>query len=210
VLSNKNSSDPSYIKYVGPLFAGNGAPAAADEAERIARIASSPRPRVLLSLGTTYVEALIVKCLQALAAFPGTVVVTLGSSRTDQHLTSLLERQNAIWSPFFSDFKRVLELVDVVVSVTATKTVLAALAAGRPLVCLPQQGEQYEQAYRLQALGAAEMPCPRQWDAHKFARITEQVATDQRYERAASALRAHVEKSGGIEKAVRLLQQGWD
>ena len=204
-LSNKNSPDPPYVKYVGPLFSGNGAPAGADEPEKIARIASSPRPRVLLSLGTTYVGPLIVKCLQALLAFPGTVIVTLGSNRMDHHLAPLLERQNVIWSPFFSDFKRVLELVDAVVTVTATKTVLASLAAGKPLVCVPQQGEQYEQAYQLQALGAAEVPCPRHWDARTFASMTGQVATEHRYARAASVLQAHVERSGGVDEAVRLI-----
>ena len=97
-----------------------------------------------------------------------------------------------------------LELVDVVVTVTAAKTVLAALAAGKPLVCLPQQGEHYERAYRLQSLGAAEMPCSRRWDAGRFASITEQVATDHRYTQAASVLQAHVERSGGVDEAVRL------
>lgn len=204
ILSNKHSPEPPYVKYVGPLFSGTGAPAEADETDKIALVASSPKPRVFVSLGTTYVEPLVEKCLKALTIFPGTIVVTLGSEM-DSHVRSLLQRKNVVWSPFFSDFNSVLELVDTVVTVTAAKTVLVSLAAGKPLVCLPQQGEQYERAYRLQSLGAAEMPCPRRWDAQRFVSITEQVATDHRYKRAASVLQAHIEQSGGVKEAVRLL-----
>jgi UDP:flavonoid glycosyltransferase YjiC (YdhE family) len=206
VLSNKNSPDPPYIKYVGPLFAGDGAPVEADEVEKIARIASSPKPRVFVTLGTTYVAPLIENCLKALTTSPGTIIVTLGTKISDR-IRPLLNRQNVIWSPFFSDFHSVLQLVDTVVTVTAAKTVLAALAAAKPLVCLPQQGEQYERAYRLQALGAGKVPCPRRWDAQEFARVTEQVATDRRYAQAAAVLQKNVEQSGGVEEAVRLLDE---
>ena len=208
ILSNKRSPDPPYVKYVGPLFSGDGAQAGADEAGEIARIASSPRPRVFVTLGTTYVQPLLGDCLRALTDFPGTIVATLGSQwdqDRDSDVRSLLERENVVWRPFFSNFCRVLELVDAVVTVCAAKTVLAALAAGKPLVCLPRQGEQYERAYRLEALGAARVPCPRRWDGEGFARAAEQVAADDRYRQAASALRAHVEQSGGVAEAVRLL-----
>jgi UDP:flavonoid glycosyltransferase YjiC (YdhE family) len=211
ILSNKRSPDPPYVKYVGSLFSGDGAPAEPDEADKIAHIASSPRPRVFVTLGTTYVQPLLDDCLKALTDFPGTIVVTLGSQWDqdgDGDVRSLVERKNVIWRPFFSSFDRVLELVDAVVTVSAAKTVLASLAAGKPLVCLPQQGEQYERAYRLQALGAAQVPCPRRWDGERFARATEQVATDHRYRQAASALQAHVERSGGVDEAVRLLNKG--
>lgn len=205
LLSNKRSPEPPYVKYVGPLFSGGGVAAEPDEADKIERIASSPRPRVFVTLGTTYVQPLLVNCLEALESFAGTVIVTLGGE-LDDGVSSLLRRKNVVWSPFFASFNRVLELVDVVVTVTAAKTVLASLAAGKPLVCLPQQGEQHERASRLQALGAAKVPCPRRWDAQRFARLTRQVATDHRYSRVASKLRVHVEQSGGVDEAVRLLR----
>jgi UDP:flavonoid glycosyltransferase YjiC (YdhE family) len=150
------------------------------------------------------VAPLIENCLKALTAFPGTIIVTPGTKTSDR-MRPLLDRQNVIWRPFFSDFGGVLQLVDAVVTVTAAKTVLAALAAGKPLVCLPQQGEHYERAYRLEALGAGKVPCPRRWDAQRFASITEQVATDRRYKQAAVVLQRHVEQSGGVDEVVGLL-----
>ena len=203
LLSNKHSPDPPYIKYVGRLFSGTGAPAEEDEVIKIARVASSPKPRILVSLGTTYVEPLLEKCLRALTAFPGTIVVTPGH-RMDDHVRLLVERKNVVWAPFFSDFDAVLEQIDAVVTVTAAKTVLASLAAGKPLVCLPRQGEQVERAYRLQSLGAAEMPCPRRWDPNEFAASVKRVATEGRYKQAASSLQASVKSSGGVDQAI-----GW-
>ena len=204
LLSNKRSPEPPYIQYVGRLFSGTGAQAQDGEAIQIARIASGPGPKVLVSLGTTYVEPLLKKCLRALASFSGTIVVTVGH-RIDDPLRLLLERENVVWAPFFSDFDTVLAHVDAVVTVTAAKTVLAALAAGRPLVCLPRQGEQAERAVRLQSLGAAEMPCPRRWDPEAFAASVNRVATDGRYREAASGLQAAVRSSGGVEQAIRWL-----
>jgi len=203
-LSNKYSPEPPYIKYVGPLFSGKVESVEADEADKVARIASMPKPRVLVTLGTTHVEILIEKCLEALVAFPGTLIVSLGGKKAIE-IGSLLERKNLIWSFFFSDLNKVLELVNTVVTVSAPKTVLASLAVGKPLVCLPQQGEQYEIAYRLQSLGAAEVPCPRRWDSQTFVRVTEQVATEDRYRKAAAVLRADVKQSGGGDEVVRLI-----
>jgi hypothetical protein len=45
----------------------------------------------------------------------------------------------------------------------------------------------------------------RRWDGEMFARATEQVVTDHRYRQTASTLQAHVERSGGVDEAVRLL-----
>ncbi len=204
ILSNKYSPDPPYVKYVGPLFSGKVESVDADEGEQIATIASSPKPRVFVALGTTHVEPMLEKCIKALATFPGTVIVSLGG-KTHIEIGSFLERKNVIWKSFFLKFNSVLGLVDTVITVTAAKTVLAALAAGKPLVCVPQQGEQYERAYRLQSLGAAEVPCPRRWDALRLAKVTEQVARESRYSQASSVLQAEIEQSGGVDEVVRLI-----
>nr|WP_238361128.1 nucleotide disphospho-sugar-binding domain-containing protein [Iningainema tapete] len=156
-------------------------------------------------LGTTHAELIIEKCLEALLAFPGSVIVSLGG-KTVAHISSLLKSKNVTWSPFFSDLNQVLKLVDAVITVTAPKTVLASLAVGKPLICLPQQGEQYELAYRLQSLGVGEIPCPKRWDAQAFAFITEQVATESKYIKAASILQAEIEQSGGISEVVKAIE----
>jgi UDP:flavonoid glycosyltransferase YjiC (YdhE family) len=203
-LSNKYSSNPSYIKYVGSLFSSKFESLEADEHEQVARIASSKKPRVFVSLGTTFVKPLLEKCLKALETFPGTVIVSLGGKNAIE-FGSLLEQKNVISRSFFYDPNSVLNLVDAVITVTAAKTVLASLAASKPLVCVPQQGEQYERAYMLQSLGAAEVPCSRRWDSLIFARVTEQVATESRYANATSILKADIEQSGGVNEVLRLI-----
>jgi UDP:flavonoid glycosyltransferase YjiC (YdhE family) len=86
----------------------------------------------------------------------------------------------------------------------AAKTVLAALGAGKPVLS-SAAGEHMERAGRLAALGAGEIPCPRRWDGTALAAAVERVATGARYGRAAQALQTEVERSGGVEAAVRLI-----
>ena len=205
-LSNKNSPEPPHIKYVGSLFSRKFESVEADEDEQIARINSSQQPKIFVSLGTTFVKPMMGKCLKALETFPGTIIVSLGGENA-RDFGSLLERKNVIWRSFFYDVNSVFKRVDAVVTVTAAKTVLASLAAGKPLVCVPQQGEQYERAYMLQSLGAGEVPCPRGWDSLRFARVTEQVAMESRYAEAASVLQADVNQSGGVADVVRLINR---
>jgi UDP:flavonoid glycosyltransferase YjiC (YdhE family) len=205
-LSNKYSPEPPQVKYVGSLFSRNFESVEADEDEQIKRISSSQQPRIFLSLGTTFVKPNLGKCLKALATFPCTIIVSLGGENA-REFGSLLERKNVIWRSFFNDVNSVFNRVDAVVTVTAAKTVLASLAAGKPLVCVPQQGEQYERAYMLQSLGAGEVACARGWDSLRFARVTEQVAMESRYAEAASVLQADVNQSGGVAEVVRLINQ---
>jgi Glycosyltransferase family 28 C-terminal domain len=204
-LSNKYSQEPPYIKYVGSLFSGKIASKEENDDAIIEQINSMPKPRVLMCLGTTHSELLIEKCLEALITFSGTVIVSLGGKK-DAYLASLLNYKNVVWSTFFFDLNRVLKLADAVITVTAPKTVLSSLAASKPVICLPMQGEQYELAYRLESLGAGEIPCPKSWDSQKFAKVTEQVATEERYKKAAAVLQKEIEKSGGVDEAVKAIE----
>ena len=203
-LSNKSSPDPPYLKFVGPLFSSRSESKELEEVNTIARIAASPKPRIFITLGTIYVEP-TQKCLEALESFSGTVVVSLGGKKGID-IGSLVQCKNVICRPFFDDFYTVLKLVDAVVTIASGKTVIESLSVGKPLICLPRQGEQYENALRLQSLGAGEIPCPKSWDSQKFAKVTEQVATEERYKKAAAVLQKEIEHSGGVEEAVKLIE----
>lgn len=203
-LSNKSSPDPSYLKFVGPLFSSRLESKEVEEADTIAYIAASPKPRILISLGTIHVESTR-KCLEALKNFIGTVIVSLGGKRGIE-MGSLLQGKNIIWRTFFNDFFRVLELVDVVVTIASGKTVLETLTVGKPLICLPRQGEQYENALRLQFLGTGEIPCPKSWDSQKFAKVTEQVVTEDSYRKAVAILQTEIEQSGGVDEVVKAIE----
>jgi UDP:flavonoid glycosyltransferase YjiC (YdhE family) len=202
-LSNKYSPDPPYLKFVGPLFSSRLEAEEVEEVDTIACIAASPKPIIFITLGTIYVES-TKKYLEALENFTGTIVVSLGG-KNGIETGSFIQRKNVIWRPFFNDFYKVLKLVDAVVTIASAKTVLESLSVGKPLICLPQQGEQYETALRLQSLGAGEIPCPKCWDAKKFARVTEQVATEYKYSKAATVLQAEIERSGGVDEVVKAI-----
>lgn len=204
-LSNKYSPEPSYIKYTG-LWRSNQQPITPEaEAHLIDRIQAMPHPRVFLSLGITYAERLLEPCLQALAEFPGTVIVSL-SGKTYLPLRALLELPHIVWYSFFENMDAIIRISDAVVSVGAGKTVLRCLAQGKPLICVPQQGEQWEIALALRSVGAAEIPCPRKWDAKTFVEIAKQVATEERYAQVAKRLQAEIQQCGGVEAAVKAIE----
>jgi UDP:flavonoid glycosyltransferase YjiC (YdhE family) len=209
ILANKYSQDPSYVKYIGPLSLKKGESVEVDETDKIACIASSPEPRVFVTHGTVLMEPLTKKCLKALKNFPGTVIVSLGGKKMSSDICSLLKRKNVIWSSFFFDMNSVLKLVDVVVA-SEDQTAIESFAAGKPLVFLPERGIQYALAYRFQSLGVAEVCFPRHLDAQKIANLTWQVATEDRYRKAASVLQEHIKQSGGADEVVRLLNHLFD
>jgi UDP:flavonoid glycosyltransferase YjiC (YdhE family) len=187
---------------VGPLFSRRGASPGAAEAALLEQIASSPRPRVFLSLGTTYVSRLLEPCLEALADFPGTLV-TSGGGRFSQPPAPLAGR---FYAPFIADVDAVLKHADAVVTVGAGKSAVEALAHGCPLVCLPQQGEQWEIALALRRLGAGAVPCRGRFDPVAFARGTLEVATNPAYASSARSLGKEVARSGGGRDAAEAIE----
>lgn len=203
-LSNKSSVDPSYIKYVGCLSLCRPALTNGPEAAMLSKIAASRRPRVLITLGTIYVDA-TEWCVEALKDFSGTVIVSGGGKEIANDV--LGQCNNVIARSFFTDIQRLLSLVDSVVTVASGKTVIESLAEGKPLICLPRQGEQYELALRLRSLGAGEVPCERAWHSREFVESVERVTTEDRYRRAAASLQIEVERAGGIEEVLRTIDR---
>lgn len=205
-LANRNTPEPPYIRYVGPLFSQRNRSGTPDESALLERISNMPGPRVLLSLGTTYVKPVLESCLAALEHFPGTLIASLGGDAHTRISASRRARSNLIYQPFFTNIGRVLELSDVVVTVAAGKSVMDALACGKPLVCLPQQGEQREIALALRDCGAAEVPCSRKWADDDFANAVERVASEPCYADAAGRLQQQVRQMGGAAFAADLVE----
>jgi UDP:flavonoid glycosyltransferase YjiC (YdhE family) len=199
-LSSKRSPDPPFVRYVGRLFSRRRRAAA--DAELLDRIAASPRPRVFVALGTRFVSGLLERCLAALADFPGSVVAS-GGGRLP-HPPGGAAR--LLYAPFVADVDAVLALVDAVVTVAAGKTTLESLAHGRPLVCLPRQGEQWEIALAARRLGAAVVPCGGRFDPAAFARGVVAAATEPGYASAARALGSQVRAAGGARAAAEAIE----
>ena len=190
-LTPRRTPEPGHVRYVGPLFRGLDGDGGDAERRALARLADAPRPRVFVSLGTTYRDRCLAPVLDALRGFDGTLVVS-GAVRAGPRL---------IAAEMFADVDAVHARVDAVVTVGGGKTVMKALAHGRPMVCLPQQGEQREIARSLAAHGAAECPCPRRFDPARFRRAVTEVAANDAYAAAARALGETINQTHGLDGA---------
>lgn len=190
-LTPRSTPEPAHVRYVGPLFRGLGDKAGPAERHALARLADAPRPRVFVSLGTTYRNRCLEPCLEALRGFEGSLVVS----------GSVSEGHRLIAREMFADVDAVHAEVDAVVTVGAGKTVMKALEHGRPMVCLPQQGEQREIACALAAHGAALFPCPRRFEPARLARAVTEVASGGAYAEAARALGGTIDQTDGLDGA---------
>jgi UDP:flavonoid glycosyltransferase YjiC (YdhE family) len=195
-LTPRTTPEPDHVRYVGPLFRGIGGDPGPEEVRAIARLSDAPRPRVFVSLGTTYRDRCLGPVLEALEGFDGTVVV---SGRTP-------EDRRCIALDMFVDVDAVHAGVDAVVTVAAGKTVMKALSHGRPMVCLPQQGEQRELTAGLVAHGAAVFPCPRRFEPARFVRGVTEVASNPSYAVAAAALGSKVQGTIGLGGACAAIE----
>lgn len=143
---------PANTRYVGPI--GDPATSAAnDPYDADLHCLTEPgEPWVLLSLSTTLqgqLEALPVM-LDAVSALPVRVLLTLGGAvaRDDVRAPANVTVRD------FVPHRAVLPHVAAVISHGGLSTITAALAAGVPLVCIPQGRDQSLNAARVEACGA--------------------------------------------------------
>jgi UDP:flavonoid glycosyltransferase YjiC (YdhE family) len=102
--------------------------------------------------------------------------------------------------PFFHAVDDVLRRVDAVVTVGAGQTVMDALSHGRPLICIPQQGEQRDIALAVEGAGAGRT-LTGHWDGERLNSVMTEVATNPVYSSSASALREEIRVAGGAGAA---------
>lgn len=134
------------ITYTGPIFETDPAGAAA------APPMSSTRPRVLVSFSTTFVDqaARLSAVIGALARLEVDALVTTGPAIDPATLPHADNVALHRWLPHSA----VLAQVGLVISHGGHSTVTRTLAAGVPLLCLPQGNDQDYVAERVQAMGA--------------------------------------------------------
>lgn len=110
-------------------------------------------PRVLVTFGTIYTDPEVLSPLiRALSATGAGVRVTLGTTTAPE---GFAVDHDAVAFEEFLPYEVLLEGVDVVVAHGGAGTSLGALAAGVPLVLIPQGADQGGQAERVAAAGAA-------------------------------------------------------
>jgi UDP:flavonoid glycosyltransferase YjiC (YdhE family) len=196
-LTPRCTPEPGHVRYVGPLFRGLPGKASPDERRALARLSDTPRPRVFVSLGTTYRDVCLGPVLEALRDFDGTLVVA----------GAVPDGPRRVAREMFTDVDTVHALVDAVVTTGSGKTVMAALCHGRPMVCVPQQGEQREIAWSLTASGAAALACPRRFDPMRFSRAVTEVASSHAHAEAARGLGRSIDQAHGLARARAAIEE---
>jgi UDP:flavonoid glycosyltransferase YjiC (YdhE family) len=161
-------------------------------AEVAALVSQGGPPLVVTSLSTTYMhqEAQLATAAAALQGLRG--VVTLGSGIAADELGGGDQLVVTRWA----SHERLLPHADVVVTHAGHGTVLAALAAGVPLVCMPMGRDQHGNGEQVTRLGVGVCIEPSADSARVRAAIDE-VLEDSAYRANAKKLAASARQFGG-------------
>jgi MGT family glycosyltransferase len=145
VLDLPPSGLPGNVRYIGPIFD--------DEPQTpVPDLPGDDRPLVLVSFSTTYQhqEEPLQRVADALAEIPVRGLMTLG----DVLAPDVLSLPPNVAVRAFARHDVLLPRASLVVTHAGLGTVMAALAHGVPLVCMPMGRDQDTNARRVEALGA--------------------------------------------------------
>ena len=143
---------PANTSYVGPITDPNPRPPL--DRRDAGLLAGPGDPWVLLSLSTTLQgqAAALPPMLDAVAAMPVRVLLTLGGALP----TSAVDPPPNVTVRGFVPHDLVLPHMAAVISHGGLSTITAALTAGVPLVCIPQGRDQSDNAERVAASGVGQ------------------------------------------------------
>ncbi|MFT4166713.1 MAG: glycosyltransferase [Microlunatus sp.] len=148
------------------------------------------RPVVYLTLGTVFNDPDLARTvLDAIEDLPVSIVVTTGPG-ADPSL--LGPRPSNVAVVQFVPQALVLPYASAVVSHTGSGTMLGALAAGVPQVCLPRGADQFANAERVLSVGAGVRLLPEELSAEGLRAAVQAVLHDQTYAQAAKALQVEI------------------
>jgi UDP:flavonoid glycosyltransferase YjiC (YdhE family) len=179
-----------------------GAPGPLDPATA-ASLTDPGNPWVLLTLSTTQqgqAEALP-GLLDALESLPIRVLLTLGGVLAPEAVTA----PRNVTVRGYLPHETVLPHLAAVVTHAGMSTVATALAAGVPMVCVPQGRDQPLNAARVQELGAGLM-ITADAAASTLANAVQRVLADPRFRTAAQRLAANAAAVGNGEQAAALVE----
>jgi MGT family glycosyltransferase len=191
------ASRPPNVCYVGPQLAD---PAWAEPWSSPWPI-DAPDPLLLVSFSTTYQNqaALLQRVMDAMAELPGRVLVTLGPTLTpgrfhvppNVHLAASVAHA------------QVFPHAAAVVTHAGHGTVIRALAAGLPLICLPMGRDQSDVTARVVARGAGVRLSPNatvQQVRHAAHRVLAEARFREAARRLAQAIAGEVQQSRAVER----------
>ena len=150
----------------------------------------SDRPLVLLTMGTLFGNpAIFNAALAGLAALDANVLVTVGPQADP---TMVVADPTWVRVERFAPLEQVLDHCDLVVAHGGAGTTLAALARGIPLVLLPQATDQFINAERAVAAGAAISLAPAEFNSEALYHAALRVRGERGYALAAARIRDEV------------------
>jgi MGT family glycosyltransferase len=193
---------PPSVHYVGPCATDAGGERGPEW------LGALPDPLVYVSEGTTYVNRPLIleAAAHGLAGLPGSVLMTTGRHREPDGLglgalpaNMRLER----WVPHSA----VLARASVFVTHGGAVSVLGGLSAGVPLVVVPLQWEQADNAQRVVEAGVGVRLDPRRCTPPRLRKAVLQVLGDDSYRQRARTLARTLRAGGGPGRAAELLEQ---
>lgn len=149
------------------------------------------RPTVYVTLGTVMNDLAVFRVLlDGLAGLDCNVVGTVGRNRDPQELGPL--PTNARVERYIAQ-NLLLPRCDAVVSHAGSGATLGALAQGLPMLLVPQGADQFENAERCEAVGAAKRILPDELSADVVHAAVEELLADPSYRRSAGIVAAEIE-----------------
>ena len=149
-------------------------------------------PTALLTMGTIFGNpAVFTTAVRALTDIDVNVVVMVGPSGDPAGVDSGADA-GRVHVERFVPLDLVLPHCDFVVAHGGAGTTLAALAAGLPMVMIPQSADQFVNAERAVAAGAALSVAPTAFDAHHLARAAHRVLHEPAFTDAATRIRRQI------------------
>lgn len=163
------------------------------------------RPMVVVTLGTNYnrTPGIFEAVIEALADEPLDVVVTVGTNRDPAELEPLPPNVRAVR---YIPLSLLLPQADLTICHAGFNTVMAAVKAATPLVLLPIDSDQPEQARRCVELGIGRGVEHRMLSPERLRSAVRGVLADAVYRERIEAFRAELESLPSTEDAADLLE----
>jgi UDP:flavonoid glycosyltransferase YjiC (YdhE family) len=190
---------PWSVRHVGPIFDPDPEPL---PSEVSSLVEDQTGPLVVVSLSSTYMhhEEVLARIVQALNEVDVRSVVTLGDALEPARVAAPDHGVVVSWAAH----ERLLPRCDLVITHGGLGTILGALSAGAPLVCIPLGREQPSNAAEVARIGAG-VVVDRTASASAIRRAIEHTLTAASYRDTARRLAAKANDLGHGEQAATIV-----
>jgi MGT family glycosyltransferase len=200
---NRRDLSPS-VQYVGPCMWYPPSPEPVEWLNQLPR----DRPWVHVSEGTLYSQKPVVlrAAVRGLAERPVQVIITTGDHR-DPAILDLDRLPANVLAKRWIPHSELMPLLDVLVTHGGGGTVVAALAAGVPMVVVPLMWDQFENAQRVAHAGAGIKLSARACTPEGLRAAVDHVLQEPSYRKNARRLAERLRGYGGPGQAAELLER---